>query len=489
MGLKVNDVDVFDPINDENRKRLIECFVKFYGEKRRELITEKINSITFVFIPCQIDIFGQSTSRVIKNICKESNISSDELIAAYEKFDQLFEHIDQTLEKQQKTELNQVFSDCPRVLSARGLLSKLESFSQEEIDSFPEQKKESYYYCLKQSRKCVEDISSEIYMYDVKRVAEISDFENAGVDDKKRIVTMLNSLGYKYSEMHEVLEDGSVLEKINQVKDIGKKYKNKDKLDKFNSTIYSGVIKKIHDMKSIDGDLSYIQRAYDMAFDQSSASAMQYTVVDVNKQPRSLIMFSGNGLTVSMSTIIHEVNHAVESNLTVFDDKRVCEKSGFDIIEYDIEPEQNYDGQNIRLGIPEVGKDSGQRKYELLNEVFNELITQDIMREVTKDNFSITLNRSSKSGADYKFGFRLLKEFYMQNKEAIIESRLSQDPKAMANLIGEDELNKIADLVDDFMYPNANKDSEREREAIKYINQVGTNLYNKTHQQEAVPSA
>ena len=133
------------------------------------------------------------------------------------------------------------------------------------------------------------------------------------------------------------------------------------------------------------------------------------------------------------ATIIHELNHVFELK-QLSDDEFVI---GWDLFKYDYEKNEMID---LNKG-----------KYTYINEGINELISLDIVEKMHETNYLFTdkENNLDKNSMYNKYEF-LLKEFYEEYKDVIIESRLAGDINIIIDKVGRNNFNDLNNLVNDF---------------------------------------
>ena len=133
------------------------------------------------------------------------------------------------------------------------------------------------------------------------------------------------------------------------------------------------------------------------------------------------------------ATIIHELNHILELNRINNDEFTI----GWDKFKYDYEKNEMVD---LNKG-----------KYTYINEGINELISLEIVKKMHENNYLFTNkeNNLDKNSVYNKYEF-LLKEFYEEYKDSIIESRLAGDINIIIDKVGKHNFNDLNNLVNDF---------------------------------------
>lgn len=146
-------------------------------------------------------------------------------------------------------------------------------------------------------------------------------------------------------------------------------------------------------------------------------------------------------------SLIHECNHLLELVYYGFDGKNIKAVCGWDINDGEVyltEDEM----------IQKVDEESSQhRKYELFNEVINELIAQDITRGMHEDGIYLCSNPEKDCGtsrSSYQYAARLVYPFYEEYKQDIIASRKG-NMQPLLDKIGEENFNRLNNLVKDYL--------------------------------------
>lgn len=143
--------------------------------------------------------------------------------------------------------------------------------------------------------------------------------------------------------------------------------------------------------------------------------------------------------------ICHELNHLYELSLIdVKDDNYNC-VCGWDILHGRI-------NQDVSKNIIYEEFNEEARSYEYFNEVINELISQDIS-ELMQDNNLFIFDSNEKSNfkgrTNYELSAFLIKDFYNEFKDDIIESRSNGNIEYIWNKVGKenfDELNNLFNI-------------------------------------------
>ena len=150
------------------------------------------------------------------------------------------------------------------------------------------------------------------------------------------------------------------------------------------------------------------------------------------------------------SYIVHELNHVLEVDLLSFDGENYQMSSGWEIFTDSI------------LDLPDIKKSylkeiEPKRKYELFNEIINELISQEITEILFESNNYIfnTKENAEYQGTNYEHTRFLVEKFYHVYKKEIIESRHNGNINIIYDTVGKDNFDSLNELVNSFynMFP------------------------------------
>lgn len=145
------------------------------------------------------------------------------------------------------------------------------------------------------------------------------------------------------------------------------------------------------------------------------------------------------------SSLIHELNHVLELHLDSVGTNMYYGTCGWDIIDTEITYETN----------AEVSLDNNRDKryYELFNEIINELIAQEISEILSQMGiyvFNSKEEKKIKGGTSYERTMFIVKDFYHNYKELIIESRKNGDMTRLFETIGKENFEALNQLFHDF---------------------------------------
>ena len=171
-----------------------------------------------------------------------------------------------------------------------------------------------------------------------------------------------------------------------------------------------------------------------------------YAKEDDNIILRPILFFNGStGEDIFDCSLIHEMNHLYELCIKEINGDYVTDICGWDIIE---------SSTSVYNKNPNDTPSGTKRKYEMFNEIINELIAQDICKSMHDMGISISgdLNESrntSMTSYEALLG-RFVKGFYNEFKEDIIESRKDGNIETLMDKIGRDNFEEFNDMLSDF---------------------------------------
>ena len=144
--------------------------------------------------------------------------------------------------------------------------------------------------------------------------------------------------------------------------------------------------------------------------------------------------------------IVHELNHLFELTLESAGERHYTTLCGWDISDEEI-VEQKVEQ------VDTMTEDDDKRNYELFNEIINELIAQEISK-IMKDNgmgvFDDPKTSKFRGSTSYEYSLFLVKEFYEEFKDKIIESRRDGNINIILDEVGKDNFEDLNHLFQVF---------------------------------------
>ncbi len=166
--------------------------------------------------------------------------------------------------------------------------------------------------------------------------------------------------------------------------------------------------------------------------------------------PLALFRMNIYDLKYQDSYIIHELNHVYELKLTGETEDAIEFSCGWDLCAQPKTEEE----------VTTLEKDTEKRDYELLNEIINELISQDIATLLQASGVYIFSDKETaeiKGKTSYEYTFFIIKDFYNLYLEDIKASRRTRDMSKLFAKVGEENFNELNELYH-FFYEHFPRD-------------------------------
>ncbi len=144
--------------------------------------------------------------------------------------------------------------------------------------------------------------------------------------------------------------------------------------------------------------------------------------------------------------IVHELNHLYEMFLSKITEKSYEAIVGWDYATGRINGEKQTEVDTINI-------DREKRKYELFNEIVNELIAQDICEMMHNDNVTVfdeQENSQYKHTTSYEDYLVLVSDFFKEFKDKIIASRRNGNIEVIFNEVGKENFDELNSLIQEF---------------------------------------
>lgn len=375
---------------------MIEClpiikegFIKFYGDKYRELIEGKFSNCTFI---------GCLTIDNIEKILKDfyQKKSKDLIIDFFDTNNINFNNFNKYF----------FFTDL-------NYGSKLD---------------EIYEY--------LDDLSDGNDVYLLMALRDFNGNKDLNFDTKEYInlIEYLKKIRPSYEFMkNEFKKEKS---KVRWYEDCVSKFKEESlKLnDKYNK-IYLKELEKIKNLNLLDFD--FFCKDFEDWYGNKTCMWPNIVFKDDTYSLHCLIMFSYNITLLGYfdNTFIHECNHLIETELIDLDLNIFTIRTGFEIVSND----KSINEKNL--------------KTMNFNEIINELLAQDITKRFHEEGIYFFDDEETArvgGGTYYESCLFLVIEFYNIFKEEIKESRITGDMNVLYNLVGEKNFLMLNDLINEF---------------------------------------
>ena len=140
--------------------------------------------------------------------------------------------------------------------------------------------------------------------------------------------------------------------------------------------------------------------------------------------------------------ICHELNHLFEMSLGEVLGDEFTSLCGWD-------PCCDKIIRNSQINVDTINEDKNKRDYELFNEIINELLAQDISEIMHKRNihvFDDPETATYKHGTSYEASMYIIRDFYKEFKEKIIESRRNGNINIIFDEVGKENFDALNEL-------------------------------------------
>ena len=141
--------------------------------------------------------------------------------------------------------------------------------------------------------------------------------------------------------------------------------------------------------------------------------------------------------------IVHELNHLFELHLNNVMENTYEALCGWDTLVENINQASVDNSTSVE----------SKRSYELFNEIINEIIAQEICEIMQNDNihvFGDEKNSKIKNVTSYEHSMFLIKDFYNEYKDKIIESRRNGRIDIIYNEVGKENFDELNSLFEVF---------------------------------------
>lgn len=268
--------------------------------------------------------------------------------------------------------------------------------------------------------------------------------------DKQNRVALLNFLGIDFGENYEDYSQGFTI--LSDILNENKFFEKYDELRKnmFNDQIANCpyLVDSLTRLSNDNINLSETDLVYDIfQFILGETDLGAWTSAEKGEKVNQVhnLCVCKNYLNLCTSTLIHEMNHIIETDLIYNKQgENIGTKCGFEVFFYD------------------NNKKTANTMY--LNEIINDYLALKIYEKCKRDGFEIGAVAHKSSG--YAKFIKLLKDFIDENLTSIIECRLSENPNGFKEFIGNKNysllnsaINKVAPFTEE-EYKNCLKEIE-----------------------------
>ena len=268
----------------------------------------------------------------------------------------------------------------------------------------------------------------------------------------KDVITVLNKMGFNYGDdINSYLNKKEIQKLISSFKLI---YELKDEYRKLaekefviNSTMANMIMDQMDEKTTIF--TKPMDEAIYLLIRKGMLGSLSFDVSSDTYEINPILTLDLGDITNSIDKkLIHELNHRLEMQL--------LKKEG-DSYEYKCGWQKGHKSPN---------EDKIDPEYRWFNEVINDIISSDINKLMIDNNISVFGRREGTekfSESSYKKGIELLMEFFKDNWNAVISSRLTGNMNYLYDEIGKENFEALNNLINTFFH---------EFEGINYINLI-----------------
>ncbi len=388
-----------------------DCLIDFYGEKYKDRINSRIDNTLFVFLDRASDEGLEVLQGHFGELLENSSIAEQEYLTS-EKERISKEYYNSSIKIAQK----EYVEGCEKVAS---------DFLVDKMGIEP-------------TEKNLEAIKNLVPTYVEYITGKQSSFNDVKWSNFKFMLTMLANLTGEI-DGNKITVSGK--EKINSISDdkltidIKKKLIELDDIRRnaiLSDESFDKAIKDIENLNLIGGENLYDFIA-DFALNTESVGGGQFSSVSLDEPNKTKgVCINSSARDLIDSQLIHEINHAVSSSCKL-SGNFLNSKSGFCF------------KKSIHLSNGKMVDLVPWSRYIAINEVTNEFLAQKIHGKL--EERGVKFGVLGREKANYSLVFPVLENFLEEHLEDIKESFIGDDHMRLANSIGEENFNALADLA------------------------------------------
>ena len=303
-----------------------------------------------------------------------------------------------------------------------------------------------------------------------------NNLEFLGSYKKSKYVTTLKTFGLDFGENFEdYISNPKIQEFLFNPKfqDKLKALKDNQTLELLNNNeIFLSILKQADKINPTVGTLAPMEYLYSYIQNRSFVSAFADCFISQRGKLHTVTVCR-TALSGTDKTLIHEIGHIIEASMPKQTEKnKTTTISGFHVLTNEHSNEK-YDG---KAPLKPVDFDNKTyNKYELLNEIINDYFSVEVTKNLHAKGINLNLGeQDEKSNSLYSRGFCLIEPFILKYKQELIDARLSDNPLAFKEAIGENNFDTLADTCTEFI--KSASISENYRNFIKEVNSVNDKL-------------
>ncbi len=479
--------------------KVIEYFVKFYGEKYRGQITDRLNSAIYVFVDSDSenriklanDYFKEREQLLLDEFCEdaqkilnlkdkplpltfplisnlevwEKEINEDDYAKIYMLLKTLAgEKIpDISFKNMEKTFKNAYFSNKNQISSTIKMIAQLykDKYEQRFLSlydekkhaltpqkhyskNFEDKKERNNLTAIEIMKKRI-DFSSEIdfdEFFPVIKKWVLSGATSLNKRDIKKINELEQILAKKnisFEQMKSNIFQNEICQKMKEIEDA----QNSELSYYLNG--YSDNLFKIYDANILfEKEIVYsIQQFVNF---KSCAGYIFPTLRYHRQEQTTNVCVLGTFFSLIDSCAVHELNHIVES-------KNLLKNGVF------------YSKTGFFRTKEQLSKGQQQSSHNEIDEIFNEYISLKIYDLMRKDNF--TLGAIGYKRTTYSYAFPAFEKLIEENLQDVIDTRMSDDPDAFAKKIGKENFENLSKIAYNLLHISTKNNFNATMKAIE----------------------
>lgn len=222
-------------------------------------------------------------------------------------------------------------------------------------------------------------------------------------------------------------------------------------MNKYNNELFLGIDEYREIREKIDSlDLLDKEDSFDATLLTDSGTFVNPNIrmTDEGYDIFSLLVISFNNLNDDALDhhIVHELNHLFELVLNKVNGKEYEMLVGWDYSGGQIDNERKEEVETVNI-------EKKKRQYELFNEIINEIIAQGICELMHNDGVTVfdePGNSRYKRITSYEDYLVLVKDFFAEFKEPILESRRNGNIEVIFNEVGKENFDELNSLIIEF---------------------------------------
>lgn len=256
----------------------------------------------------------------------------------------------------------------------------------------------------------------------------------------------LEAFGYKFASYDECLKDEKCVQFIKESREICQKIaERKSELYRLLTIEITENIDDYQQCRHAINEKNYVNKNDSLGpfvYESIGVSCCEvnYTIKEGQMVMTPLVLIN-SGASDFDCTVIHELNHALEFHTTELDSKHCSNYCGWDYDSFKFKDHQDHE-QLIYKGI--------SRKYELLSEYVNDRIAQEVTDIMHGKGDYIMDNKRSNNTSSYMCVRFLVEKFYQEFKDIIIASRSHGNIDYLLDSIGKENFESLNELVNSY---------------------------------------